>query len=205
MKQVAWLVTWLPLLRTVGNYQEGLFSSVLIFTQRRKKNGGPNENKCFSGYQATADRHMLYIALSIANWCSVMTTTCIWALKVYLTWCLASKFKDVFARFTWRAPFVSQRVTRENAFSSSEPGSRQVIGFTGCYTQMSLICANTATSTVLLLFDVTKIVKEISAATGPTLSEIIAIFPASSIHSQTSFTVSFRHSSDVSSGQSLRA
>lgn len=105
-----------------------------------KKRWGPDENNCFCCYLATTDRHMLYIALSIANWCSVMTTTCIRALKVYLTRYPASKFKDVFARFTW------QRVTREDAFSCCESATGQFIGFTGCYTQMSLICATIATS-----------------------------------------------------------
>lgn len=79
-----------------------------------KKRQGPDENNCFCCYLATTDRHMLYIALSIANWCSVMTTTRIRALKVYLTRYPASKFKDVFAQFTW------QRVTREEAFSCCE-------------------------------------------------------------------------------------
>lgn len=84
-----------------------------------KKRWGPDENNCFCCYLATTDRHMLYIALSIANWCSVMTTTCISALKVYLTWYPTSKFKDVFARSRGKEsrekmlfPVVSQRLDR---------------------------------------------------------------------------------------------
>lgn len=129
---------------TTSAVNGGELRAVLLRTDLQprggKKRWGPDENNCFCCYLATADRHMLYIALSIANWCSVMTTMCIRALKVYLTRYPAPKFKDVFARFTW------QRVTREDAFSCCESATGQVIGFTGCYTQMSLICATIATS-----------------------------------------------------------
>lgn len=40
--------------------------------------------------------HTLYIAPNIANWCSAMTVMPIGAFKVYLTWYLTLKFKDVF-------------------------------------------------------------------------------------------------------------
>lgn len=53
----------------------------------------------FECCQVTVHRHIVYIAPNIANWCSAMATMCIGALKMYLTWYPALKFKDVFIWF----------------------------------------------------------------------------------------------------------
>lgn len=174
-QHVVWLVTWTPLQWVIVIIRRVSFPLDWSSPRGGKKRWGPNENNCFSCYLATADRHMLYIPPSIANWCSVMTTTRIAALKVYLTRYPSSKFKDVFGWFTWRKEWW------EKTLFPVESRTRQDIGFIGCYTHMSLVCANPATTvTVLLFLDVTTLVNIISVSNKPQV--MMAIFPASSTH-----------------------
>ncbi len=82
----------------VGNYQDSvtLCFSVQLCMEEKKAQMRSQWEQLFERCQVTSHRHILYIAPNIANRCSAMTTMSIGALKVYLTWYLASKFKDVF-------------------------------------------------------------------------------------------------------------
>lgn len=181
MKQVAWLVTWLPLPRTVGNYQEGLFSSVLIFTQRRKKKRRSQWEQMFqwlpsNRWQTHAVHSPEHSKLMLSN-----------DNHVYLS------IKGIFnmmPRFKVQGCLCPVHVACTICVAKSHERKRFFLFWareqTGYWVYR------------LLHADVPDLCKY------RYINCLITLW-ASSIHSQTSFTVSFRHSSDVSSGQSLRA
>lgn len=88
-------VTWLKSIRTLCPFISVCYLCASIALIKHTHEKTSQWEQLFECCRVTAHRHILYIAPNIANWCSAMAIIPIGALKVYLTWYLALKFKDV--------------------------------------------------------------------------------------------------------------